>query len=460
MFRGKVRTIYFVGIGGIGMSGIAEVLLNLGFQVTGSDLKAGEAVERLRQMGAVVHIGHSGDNLGDADVVVRSTAVGEENVEVATAIRRGIPVIRRAEMLAELMRLKYGIAVGGTHGKTTTTSMLAACVAAGGLDPTVVIGGRLDSMGGSNAKLGSGDYLVAEADESDGTFLLLSPTVSVITNIDPEHMDHYQSVAELEATFLEFANRVPFYGFTVMCLDHPVVQRLIPQVRRRVVTYGFARHADYRAEDVVYDGLTTTFTAWRRDERLGTISLGMPGRHNVSNAVAAIAASMELSIPFDKLVGALSGFTGVQRRFTVRSETRGVLIVDDYGHHPVEIEATLAAASNAFPERRLIAVFQPHRFSRVQHLWDGFCGAFHRAHKVVVCPVYAAGEAPLDGVDHHRLADEMLRRGHRGVHEVADLDGATALLAGMAQPGDLVVTLGAGNVNSVCGALAKALEAR
>jgi UDP-N-acetylmuramate--alanine ligase len=457
MFRGKVRTIHFVGIGGIGMSGIAEVLLTQGFAVTGSDLKAGESVQRLRELGAVVHIGHDGANLGEADVLVRSTAVTEANLEVAEALRRGIPVIRRAEMLAELMRLKYGIAVGGTHGKTTTTSMLAACLGAGGLDPTVVIGGRLDSLGGSNARLGAGEYLVAEADESDGTFLFLTPTVALITNIDPEHMDHYGDVDELERTFLQFANRVPFYGFSVLCLDHPAVQKLIPQVRRRVVSYGFARHADYRAENVRPDGLETTFEVWTQDRCLGEIRLGMPGRHNVSNAVGAVATACELSIPFARVQEALSGFGGVHRRFTVRGTARGVTVVDDYGHHPVEIEATLRAARDAWPHRRVVAVFQPHRYTRVQHLWDGFCNAFNRADAVVVCPVYAAGEVPIDGVDHRRLGEEVRRRGHRGVVCVDDLDEAVAHLARDVREGDVVITLGAGNVNSVCGGLLAAL---
>ena len=393
MFRGKVRNIHFVGIGGIGMSGIAEVLLTLGFGVSGTDLKESATVKRLRKQGAVVHIGHSPENIGNADVVVRSTAVSLENPEIVAATERLIPVIRRAEMLAELMRLKHGIAVAGTHGKTTTTSMLAVCLGAGGLDPTVVIGGRLDSLGGTNARLGAGEYLVAEADESDGTFLYLSPTVGIITNIDPEHLDHHGSVEALEGAFLQFANRIPFYGFAVMCQDHPAVQRLMPEVRRRVVTYGFARQAEYRAAKLVCNGMNTRFTVFHKEEELGEISLGMPGRHNVSNAVAAIATAMELAIPFEKVQEALLGFTGVQRRFTVRASLQDRLIIDDYGHHPVEIRATLEAAAEGFPEGRIIAVFQPHRYSRVHELWDDFCSAFNTADEVIVCPVYA-GEPP------------------------------------------------------------------
>jgi UDP-N-acetylmuramate--alanine ligase len=428
MFRGKVRTVHFVGIGGIGMSGIAEVLLTQGFAVTGSDLRAGPAVLRLRQLGATVHIGHSPDNIGPADVVVRSTAVKLDNPEVMAAREAYIPVIRRAEMLAELMRLKYGIAVAGTHGKTTTTSMLATCLAAGGLDPTIVIGGRLDSLGGTNARLGAGDYLVAEADESDGSFLYLAPTVALVSNIDPEHLDHYGDFAALERIFLEFVRKVPFYGFAVLCMDHPVVAGLIPRIERRVVTYGFSRQADYRASHVRPSGLQTTFDVHRHDEVLGEITLGMPGRHNVTNAVGAVATAMELNVPFAVVSEALRDFTGVQRRFTWVGEQAGVQVIDDYAHHPVEIEATLEAAESAYPDSRVIAVFQPHRYSRVNDLFDEFCNAFNRADVVVVCPVYAAGEQPIDA------------------------------LAGSVRPGDVVITLGAGNVNRVCSALLERLQ--
>lgn len=454
MFRGKFRRIHFVGIGGIGMSGIAEVLITLGFQVTGSDIKESATVVRLREAGATVFIGHRAENVEGADVVVRSSAVDERNPEIAAAIRLLIPVIHRAEMLAELMRLKYGIAIGGSHGKTTTTSMVGHCLAAAEFDPTVVIGGRLDAFGGSNARLGSGDYLVAEADESDGSFLLYSATVALVTNIDPEHMEHFHTVERLEAAFLEFANGVPFYGYAVLCLDNPAVQRLIPQVRRRVVTYGFARTAQYRASNVTRDGMKTSFRVHRGDEVLGEIVLGMPGIHNVSNAVGAVATSMELGIPFDVLAKALHGFSGVQRRFTVKAEVAGVMIVDDYGHHPTEIDATLAAAEGGFPDRRIIAVFQPHRYSRVSSLWAEFQTAFNRANIVLVCPVYAAGETPIEGVDHVALAQAMRERGHRGAQAVDNLDGALAWLEKECRPGDIVITLGAGDVNRVCDELA------
>ena len=447
-----------MGIGGIGMSGIAEVLLNLDFDVSGSDIRESPTVQRLRGLGATVHVGHNPNNLGDADVVVRSTAVGLDNPECQAALAEGVPVIRRAEMLAELMRLKYGIAVAGTHGKTTTTSMLATCLAAGGLDPTVVIGGRVDSLGGTNAKLGTGEYLVAEADESDGTFNELAPTATVVTNIDPEHLDHHGSVGQLEQAFADFANRVPFYGFSVLCLDHPRVQQMIPRIRRPVVTYGFARHADFRAGPPSFRGVQSTFTLFYRDKALGEITLGMPGRHNVQNATGAIAAAMELSIPFDRIQRGLHDFSGVQRRFTVLGEVSGVVLVDDYGHHPVEIDATLQAAESAWPDRRIVAVFQPHRYSRVLQLWDDFCAAFNHAADVLVCPVYAAGENPIEGVDHQRLAAAMRDRGHRGTRAVGSLDEAVDLLEAELGQGDAVISLGAGNVNRVVNTLHERLR--
>lgn len=456
MFRGKVRQIHFIGIGGSGMNGIAEVLLNLGFSVSGSDLRASANVLRLRSLGAVVHIGHAPDNLGEADVVVRSTAVRDDNPEVREAQARQVPVIPRAEMLAELMRMKYGLAVAGTHGKTTTTSMLAKILGESGLDPTIVIGGKLDAIG-SNARLGKGDFLVAEADESDGSFMYLAPTVAVITNVDPEHLDHYGDFETLKDTFVAFANKVPFFGFAVVCLDHPVVQELLPRLKRRLITYGLSRQAELRVTDVVADGLTTTFTVLRRDEELGSITMSMPGTHNVQNALAAVATALELDIPFSDIQRGLSGFTGVQRRFTVRADVADVLIVDDYGHHPVEIEATLQGARDGFSDRRIVAVFQPHRYTRVRDLEADFCRAFHRADHVVVCPIYAAGEAPIDGLDSHRLADGLRAYAHRSVHAVDDLEQALAHLQEVTRPGDLVLTLGAGNVNVLCDQLAESL---
>ncbi|HMV67836.1 MAG TPA: UDP-N-acetylmuramate--L-alanine ligase, partial [Myxococcota bacterium] len=460
MFRGKVRTIHFVGIGGIGMSGIAEVLINLGFQVTGSDQRSGASVERLRSLGAVVHVGHAAEHVGVADVVVRSSAVHDDNPEVRAAIDAGVPVIPRAEMLAELMRLKEGVAIAGTHGKTTTTSMVAACLVAGGIDPTVVIGGRLGILGNTNARLGTGEYLVAEADESDGSFLLLSPTVALVTNIDPEHLDHYGTVEAMEAAFLAFASDVPFYGCAVLCLDHPVVARMIPQIRRRVITYGLARHADVRASSVTHRGLETSFRVHQGERLLGEITLGMPGAHNVLNALGAIAIANELGVSFEHVARALDHFGGVQRRFTVRGEVGGVMVVDDYGHHPVEIEATLRAADEGFPDRRIIAVFQPHRYTRLRDAWTGFCTAFHCADLVLVCPVYPAGEEPIPGVDHEAITAALREHGHRNATAVPDLQAAVAWLGERLAPGDIVITLGAGSVGEVCGQVLAQLEAR
>jgi len=449
MFRGKVRQIHFVGIGGIGMSGIAEVLLNLGYRVTGSDMKVGASVRRLRKLGATVHIGHSPENLGESDVLVKSTAVGMDNPEVQAALDAHVPVIRRAEMLAELMRMKHGVAVAGTHGKTTTTSMLATVIAEAGMDPTVVIGGRLNAIG-TNARLGQGDWLVAEADESDGSFLHLDPTVAVVTNIDPEHLEHYGSMSALVETFVTFANKVPFYGFAVVCLDHPVIQDILPQLRRRVVTYGLNRQADYRAEHLRFDGLNAHFSVYRGEECQGEIVLEMPGTHNVQNALATIAAAMEMDVSFDEVVKGIAAFAGVERRFTVRGEVEGAIVVDDYGHHPVEIQATLEGAVAGFPDRRVIAVFQPHRYSRVRDLQADFCRCFNRADHVVVCPVYAAGESPIEGVDHHALLDGIKRHGHRSVVAVESLEEAAKHVRAQLDSNDLVVTLGAGNVNQVC----------
>ncbi len=458
MFRGKFGKVHFIGIGGSGMSGIAEVLANMGFAVSGSDMKESAVVQRLRGLGARVFIGHDAANVAGVDVVVRSTAVHDDNPEVVAANAAKIPVIPRAEMLAELMRMKYGVAVAGTHGKTTTTSMLATCLHRSGLDPTVVIGGRLDALG-SNARLGRGDYLVAEADESDGSFLLLDPTVAVVTNIDPEHMEYWKSFDALVDGFATFANRVPFYGFSVVCLDHPVVQRMLPKLRRRVHTYGFGAQAEVRADRVRQTGRATEFRVWRRDEVLGELRLGVPGRHNVLNALAATTVSLELDIPFAQVQAALHDFGGVDRRFSVRAEVDDILIVDDYGHHPVEIQATLAAAAEGFEGRRIVAVFQPHRYTRVQDLWEQFCGSFHQAGHVVVCPVYAAGEKPIEGVDSGRIVKGLSDRGHRSVVGVDSLDAATEHLAGFVRPGDIVITLGAGDVNRVCGALADRLRA-
>jgi len=462
MFRGKVQRVHFVGIGGSGMSGIAEVLLTQGYTVTGSDMKEGQAVRRLRRLGGTIYIGHDPGHVAGAHVVVKSTAVPPTNPEIVAAEAAQIPVIPRAEMLAELMRMKYGLAVAGTHGKTTTTSMLATCMHGAGLDPTIVIGGRLDSMG-SSARLGAGEFLVAEADESDGSFMLLDPTVAVITNIDPEHLEHWGSMDHLVDGFCAFANKVPFFGFATLCLDHPVVQSLLPRIRRRTVTYGFNAQADVRGENLVLEGISARVDVRWRGQPMGTVQLNMPGQHNVSNALAAIAVGLELDIPFEELARALDGFSGVERRFSVRGEVDlgdgpPVTIIDDYAHHPTELRATLEAAAHAWTGRRVVARLRPHRFTRVRDLFDDFVRCFNHATAVVVCPVYRAGEAPIEGIDHHSLGSGMIEHGHRGVAVVESLDEATRLLASSTQAGDIIITLGAGDVNRVCTELQAALD--
>ncbi len=459
MFRGKFRRIHFIGIGGSGMSGIAEVLLTMGFAVSGSDLKEGPVVARLRSLGGIVHIGHHADNVMGADVVVRSAAVSEANPEMVAAAALKIPIIPRAEMLAELMRLKYGIAVAGTHGKTTTTSMIGTCLHRAGVDPTVVIGGRLDTFG-SNARLGAGEYLVAEADESDGSFLLLDPTVAIITNIDPEHLEHWGDFDRLVDGFVQFANKVPFYGFSVVCVDHPVVQRILPRLRRRFLTYGLSAQAEIRADRIRQDGRSLRFSVLRQGEVLGELHLDQPGRHNVLNALAATAVALELDLPFAQIQAGLEGFSGVDRRFSQRADVGGVLIVDDYAHHPVEIQATLSAAAEGYEGRRLVAVFQPHRYSRVAALKDEFCQCFHAASQVLVLPVYAAGEAPIEGATQEALVQGLTDRGHRGAVAVSSVDHAVDVLAELVRPGDVVLTLGAGDVNRACAALAGRLASR
>ncbi len=458
MFK-RYRHIHFVGIGGVGMSGIAEVLLNMGYRITGSDVKRGETVERLEQLGAKVFIGHDAANITDAHVVVYSSAVARDNEEVAAARARQVPVIPRAEMLAELMRLKYGIAVAGTHGKTTTTSMVAAVLAEGRLDPTVVVGGRITSLG-SNARLGQGEYLVAEADESDGSFLKLSPTIAVVTTIDAEHLDHYGSLENISEAFLTFINKVPFYGAAVLCLDQPNVQLLIPRVEKRIITYGLESAADLTARRLTLDGFTSRFEVLHRGAPLGECTLRVPGRHNVLNAMAAIAVGLDLEIPFVTIQKGIAEFSGVQRRFQVRRESHGVLVVDDYGHHPAEIRATLAAAKAGF-DRRVVTVFQPHRYTRTLHLRQEFLTAFNQSDALVVMDIYAAGETPIDGVTGRDLADAIRAHGHRDVVYLgSDRNRILDYLADSIRPGDLVITLGAGDVGQLGQALLDRLEGR
>ena len=456
MFK-KYQHIHFVGIGGVGMSGIAEVLLTLGYRVTGSDARRSETVERLERLGAKVYVGHAAAQVEGAHVVVSSSAVARDNVEVAAARQRGIPVIARAEMLAELMRLKYGIAIAGTHGKTTTTSMVAAVLGAGGFDPTVVVGGRVHGLG-TNARLGQGEFLVAEADESDGSFLRLTPTIAVVTTVDAEHLDYYPDLDAIVAAFLAFANKVPFYGAVVVCLDDPNLQRMIPRMMdKRVVTYGLEAGADVTARRLQFVEMRSTFEVAHRGVSLGTMTLQIPGRHNVLNALADTAVALDLEMPFPKIQTALAGFAGVQRRFQVRGIARDVLVVDDYGHHPAEIRATLAAAKAGF-DRRVITVFQPHRYSRTQHLRDDFLTAFYQSDVLIVMDIYAAGEAPIPGVHARDLADGIAAHGHR---EVLYLGGDRAAiidyLCESTRAGDLVLTLGAGDVGQLGGELLQRL---
>jgi UDP-N-acetylmuramate--alanine ligase len=459
MFRKSDTHIHFVGIGGIGMSGIAEVLLTLGYQVTGTDLAESETTRRLTELGATVHRGHAAEFLGDADVVVVSSAVQSDNPEVRAARDRHIPVTPRAEMLAELMRLKQGIVIAGSHGKTTTTSLIASVLQRAGLDPTVVIGGKLNSLG-SSARLGSSDLLVAEADESDGSFLVLTPTIAVVTNIDDEHMDHYGTMARLEDAFVGFANRVPFYGMAVVCSDDPHVAAMLPRLTKRAVTYGFAATADYSARDLRHDGPHTRFHVRARGEDLGEFVVHMPGVHNVLNALAAIAVCDAQGAPRSVTRAALAEFTGVQRRFTVRGTAGDVMVVDDYGHHPTEIRATLAGAKASYPDRRLVAVFQPHRFSRVRAHLEAFAACLDAADAVVLTDIYAAGEQPIAGVSIERLCEATrARRPERSVRLDKPVAGLAERLAAETCPGDLVITLGAGSVTRVSHELSALLAA-
>ncbi|MBE0575337.1 MAG: UDP-N-acetylmuramate--L-alanine ligase [Desulfuromonadales bacterium] len=441
---GKIQKIHFVGIGGIGMSGIAEVLINLGYQVSGSDLKESDITRRLVSLGGTIAYGHRTENLAEVDVVVTSTAVNQNNPEVLEAHRRKIPVIPRAEMLAELMRMKHGIAIAGTHGKTTTTSMVATVLSHGGIDPTVVIGGRLDSIG-SNAKLGQGKFLVAEADESDGSFLKLSPTIAVVTNVDEDHLDYYSGLDEIRSTFVDFINKVPFYGLVVLCLDDENLQGMIPEVKKRLITYGLTSQADFQASDIQHDADRTNFLVHFRGEALGRLNIQMPGRHNVLNALAAVAVGMELDMPFASIAEGFQDFGGVQRRFQIRGEAQGIMVVDDYGHHPVEIKATLAAARSGW-NRRVIAVFQPHRYSRTEALFDDFTKAFYQADHVAMMDVYAAGEEPRPEVSAEKLADGLSGHGHKSCCYTGDAEATVEHLLAILQAGDIVITLGAGNV--------------
>lgn len=444
MYR-KQYHIHFVGIGGIGMSGIAELLLNLGYRVSGSDIAVTDVTRRLTMLGGTIYEQHAAEQISGADVVVTSSAIQLDNPEVCAAINRSIPVIPRAEMLAELMRLKYSIAVAGAHGKTSTTSMLAAVLGAGGLDPTVVIGGKLKSIG-TNAVLGKGDFIVAEADESDGSFLKFNPAISVVTNVDLEHVDFYKNIEEIKRVFLSFIDRIPFYGLAVLCLDNRHLQDMIPKIRKRFITYGINPQADFRASNIRFDGIRTFFNVYHGQALMGEIRLNLPGAHNVSNALASIAVGNELEIDFEIIRHALETIDGVGRRLEVKGESGGVTVIDDYGHHPTEILVTLDAVRQSWPERRMLVVFQPHRYTRTRDLFDEFTRAFYQSDILVVLPVYSAGEAEIEGVDHKTLVESISLHGHKNVRGVADGSEAHVFLTDTMTPGDILLTLGAGNV--------------
>ncbi len=458
MFRGRVRHVHFIGVGGIGMSGLAEILRTLEFDVSGSDLREGENTRALVRLGVRIDVGHKAENVHGADVIVYSSAIDEKNPEIVRARELGTPVISRAEMLAELMRVKYGIAIAGSHGKTTTTSLVATILRAAGFDPTVVVGGRMAALG-SNARLGAGDLLVAEADESDGSFLRLTPTIAVVTNIDPEHLDFYGNHETLKEAFVQFTEKVPFYGLAVLCLEHPHVQELLPRIGRRHVTYGLSPQADYYARSIEMKGLRSTFVAYRRGEPLGEFELRMPGRHNVLNTLAAIAVADELEVPLDVTKQALASFNGVARRFTIVAEVSGVALVDDYGHHPAEVEATLAAARGAYPGKVIVA-FQPHRYSRTQLLFEDFTRAFNNADHLFLVDIYAAGEKPIEGITAARLAKGIADHGHHAVRHVEDRATLPDQIARIAEPGDVVIALGAGDINKILPGIAAELQAR
>lgn len=441
----KSYHIHFVGIGGIGMSGIAELLLNLGYKVSGSDLRLTDITGRLVELGGTIFEGHRPEHIQGADVVVISSAVGDSNPEVVAAKEAIVPVIPRAEMLAELMRLKYSIAVAGAHGKTSTTGMIASILDHGGLDPTVVIGGKLGSLG-TNARLGQGEFIVAEADESDGSFLKLSPTIGVVTNIDAEHLDFYGDLKKIKQVFIDFINKVPFYGMAVLCLDNEGIQDLIPKIEKRFTTYGMTSQADYQAKDVTFEALKSRYSISCRGEALGTVDLNLPGIYNVYNSMASIAVGMELEIPFDIILRALKNIEGVQRRLQVKGTAHGVTVVDDYGHHPTEIRLTLQAVRQCWPDHRVVVAFQPHRYSRTAALFDDFTRAFYQADTLVVLPIYSAGEVPIENVDGQSLCEGIHQHGHKDVVFHGGQDAAVSYLKKTLRKGDLLLTLGAGDV--------------
>jgi UDP-N-acetylmuramate--alanine ligase len=446
MFK-SVRRIHMVGVGGIGMSGIAEILLDSGFEVTGSDRQLSDITERLEKLGAKVHKGHAAKNLDEADVVVYSSAVHQDNPELVAAAEKKIPVIRRAEMLAELMRMKYGIAIAGTHGKTTTTSMTSLVLMEGGLDPTVIVGGKLSSFGGTNARLGHGEYIVVEADEFDRSFLQLTPVIAAITTLEREHLDIYTDLEDIKRAFVEFANKVPFYGFVILCLDEPSIQEILPLIRKKVVTYGLNAQSDLRALNITYHESQSMFTLMRHGKDLGEIRLKVPGLHNVKNSMAAIGIGLELGIDFGQIKKAVESFTGVYRRLEIKADSDGVMVVDDYAHHPTEVKATLSALKSGWPEKRVIAVFQPHLYSRTRDFHDEFGRSFLNADVLVVTEVYAAREEPIQGITGELIVNDARAFGHKEAYYVQDKKQLPEFLMKAKRAGDIVVTLGAGDIS-------------
>ena len=443
MYRG-IRKIYLIGIGGTGMCGIAEILLSRGYEVAGSDIAATDVTRRLAELGARIVKGHGSREVLDADVVVVSTAINDENPEVGLALSNRIPVIPRAQMLAELMRMKYGIAVAGTHGKTTTTSIIAHVFIEGGLDPTIIVGGRLAALG-SHAKPGRGSFLIAEACESDGSFLRLTPAIAVITSIDREHLDFYPGLDEIRAAFVKFANQVPFFGAVVFCLDDPNIQSVIPSIDRRLISYGITVQADVMARNIEREGLSSSFDLYFRGDRMGRVAINMPGIHMIYNSLAAAAVGLEAEIPFGTIRDSLAGFPGVGRRMEKKGEVKGILFLDDYGHHPTEVEVTLRTIKEGW-DRRLITIFQPHRFSRTRSFADEFGKAFYHADRVIVTDVYPAGEEPIAGVSGELVAEAARRHGHRSVEYIPDREDIPGRVTRSLREGDIVLTLGAGNI--------------
>lgn len=447
-----------IGVGGTGMNGIAEVLLNLNYKVSGTDIVETEVTQRLAQLGAEITIGHRAEKVKGADVVVTSSAIGEDNIEVVEARRLKIPIIPRAEMLAELMRMKYGIAIAGSHGKTSTTSMIAQVLETGGFDPTIIVGGRLNTIG-AHAKLGAGDFIVAEADESDRSFLYLSPFIAVLTNLDDEHLDQYKTLEEIKETFINFANKVPFYCPIVLCLDDPNLQTLIPSLDRRIITYGFSSQSDIYARDRQFDKFTSTSTLYWKGKKLGKLKLNVPGIHNISNAMAAVGVGLDIDIRPQLILQALESFKGTGRRFELKKEVNDVMIIEDYAHHPTEVRTTLEAARRGWT-RRVVAVFQPHRYSRLSLLMKSFATSFNQADVLIITEIYPAGEKPVEGVSGRALYEEVEKFGHKNVSFEQDMNKIPSLIDKVVEPGDMILVLGAGNIYRIIPDIIKILETR